>query len=484
MLQDLAAERLVLSGIYQHGEDAYLDVCDFLQTSTFTDRSNQAFYHCMEELFEKRGVKSMDQASMFSVASELGYTWLFDKEINHTRTLMSGSTKLDNVRMWASKLRKMEFANALKDVTLTAANNIDSISGHESIDHILGLVETPIFDFTSFLKGDGQKEPQPLGNGMIEHLTYLMDNPRENVGIPSPYPYYNEAIGGGYRRKTVSLMGARTGVGKSMISDNIALHVAKNLNIPVLYLDTEMSDEDHWYRTAANLSNVKKKRIETGKCGADQEERARVLKAAEDVKNMPFTYLNVSGMPFEEGVSIMRRWVAKKVGSDINGKTNDCLIIYDYIKLMQTSEISSTMQEYQILGLMMTTLHNFGVRNDVPIASFVQLNRDGIEIESTAAAAGSDRIVWLASNFAIFKDKSTEDLAEDGLENGDKKIVVVKARHGAATKRGDYINLQMDGDYARIVEKETRFNLEKRKNQTMEQNTQPPEMEDVDVPTQ
>ena len=481
MLQDLAAERLVLSGIYQHGQDAYLDVCDFVQVNTFTDRSNQAFWHCIETLFEKRQVKSLDQPSMYSVASELGYGWLFEKEIPHTRTIMNGNVKLENVRTWAAKLRKMEVANALKDIALGAANNIDSITGHESIDHILGLVETPIFDFTSFLKGDGQRDPQPLGKGMLEHLTYLMDNPRESVGIPSPYPYYNEAIGGGYRRKTVSLMGARTGVGKSMLSDNIALHVAQKLNIPVLYLDTEMSDEDHWYRTAANLANVKKKRIETGKCGADPEERLRVVQAAEEVVKMPFTYLNVSGMPFEEGISIMRRWVAKTVGNDINGKTNDCLIIYDYIKLMQTSEISSVMQEYQILGLMMTTLHNFSVRYDVPLASFVQLNRDGIEIESTAAAAGSDRIVWLASNFAIFKDKSTEDLAEDGLENGDKKIVVVKARHGAATKRGDYINLQMDGDYARIVEKETRFNLEKKKR--LEANTQPPEVEDVDVPT-
>ena len=45
------------------------------------------------------------------------------------------------------------------------------------------------------------------------------------------------------------------------------------------------------------------------------------------------------------------------------------------------------------------------------------LFRDGITKESTDTASGSDRIVWLCSNFTIYKRKSDEEIAKDGPEN-------------------------------------------------------------------
>ena len=79
----------------------------------------------------------------------------------------------------------------------------------------------------------------------------------------------------------------------------------------------------------------------------------------------------------------MRKWIYQHVGFDENGQTKDCLIVYDYLKLMGSESISSAMQEYQVLGFQITKLHNFMVKYDVPCLSFVQLNRDGITREST-----------------------------------------------------------------------------------------------------
>lgn len=156
----------------------------------------------------------------------------------------------------------------------------------------------------------------------------------------------------------------------------------------------------------------------------------------------------------------MRRWIAKVVGVNDKGKAKDCVIIYDYLKLMDSGEIRGDMKEFQILGFMMTALHNFSLRYEVPVLSFVQLNRDGINKETTDTASGSDRIIWLCSNFSIYKHKSDEEIAKDGPEHGNRKLVPVIARHGEGLEDRDYINIKMQGAIAKITEGKTAFELE------------------------
>ena len=148
------------------------------------------------------------------------------------------------------------------------------------------------------------------------------------------------------------------------------------------------------------------------------------------------------------------------VGLNDKGKANDCVIIYDYLKLMDSSEIQGDMKEFQVLGFMMTALHNLSLKYEIPILSFVQLNRDGISKESTDTASGSDRIIWLCSNFTIYKTKSDEEIAKDGIENGNRKLVPVIARHGRGLEDRDYINITLKGDCGKVVEGKTAFELD------------------------
>ena len=127
---------------------------------------------------------------------------------------------------------------------------------------------------------------------------------------------------------------------------------------------------------------------------------------------------------------------------------------------MDSAEMQkSDLKEFQLLGFMMTALHNFAVRYNLPILGFIQLNRDGITKESTDAASGSDRIIWLCSNFSIYKEKSDEEIAKDGEQNGNRKMVPIIARHGQGLKSGDYINVSMRGEYGKLIEGKTAIEL-------------------------
>ena len=272
------------------------------------------------------------------------------------------------------------------------------------------------------------------------------------MGISTGFQRFDAAIGGGLRKGNVDLIGARTKVGKSFFADTVALHVAGKLNIPVLVLDTEMQKEDHVHRILANMSDIEINDICTGKFGAAEGTKKRVQQAAEALKNMPYKYVTIAGVDTDEIMAIIRRWVKREVGRDENGNTNPCVVIYDYLKLTSASQLGN-MKEFEALGYQMQKLVNLSIKEGVPVLSFVQLNRDGITRESEDVISGSDRLSWFCSSLTLFKRKSEEEIAEDGGESGNRKLVPIMARHGGGLpEEYDYINMNLIGNYGRLVE--------------------------------
>lgn len=462
-LEDPASERIVLAGIFKYGRDAYIDVAELLTPNTFVDKANQALYKCYKYLFEKKEFENLDKSDIYSASSELDYKWLFEKpdELAHLVGIFNTSVELENIRKWAGKIRKLEIARSLQEKLKEIQQDIKGITGDETIDEIISSVEKPLYDFSA-LNSNLISSPQLIGRGAREHLLEIYEKRKKQkdnvlIGISSGYPCYDSHIGGGYRRKTVSLIGARTGVGKSMIAANIALNVGRNLNIPILYIDTEMSAEDHWYRMIANLSQVEINDLESGGFYKDVGAKQRIRGALKTIEGLPIHYVNVSGKNFDEHISIMRRWIQREVGYDQEGNLNHCLIIYDYVKLLSGIGISHNVAEYQLLGFMMTSLHNFVVQYDLPILAFIQLNREGIDKENTGVIAGSDRVVWLSTNFSIFKEKTPEEIVtiSDGSTH---KLIVLKSRHGRGSSPTDYINMKMIGKFGKILEINTKHN--------------------------
>ena len=459
-LQDVAAERAVLAGLCQYGLDVFLDI-DFIDTDHFTNEMNQVLFKCIKKVISESS--HVELASILSAANNLNlYENINNKnEIGFLRSLFNFPIHKDNVSLHGAKLAKLKLARNLKQTLKVCEKRLDAVSGDEDLTELISIVESPVLDATSAVYESSGTTPEIIGNDVEDYVSHLADNPAEMIGISSGFSIYDQAIGGGLRRKCVDLVAARPKVGKSMFGDAVALHVTQNLDIPVLMLDTEMSKEDHLNRMLANLSGVDINRISTGKFADNEIDKRKIEEAAEKLKSIPYHYISIAGQPFENILGLMRKWLYQHVGVDENGRTKDCLIIYDYLKLMGSDGISNSMQEFQLLGFQITQLHNFCVKHDVPCLSFVQLNRDGITKESTDVVSGSDRLIWLCTSFTIFKMKSDEEIADDLEDNGNRKLVPVVARHGAGLDDGDYINMNMFGKYGKIEEGKTRNELKK-----------------------
>jgi replicative DNA helicase len=452
-LTDIGSERAVLAGLFQHGIDAYVNISDIISQDSFGHVNNQILYKCIEKVITND--QKVDIPSILSAAEQLNLSDSIntDQELKYIKSLSDFPVNKDNVFSFGLQLKKFEFARKIKHLTAKIHKDIDDITGSESINEIIQILESPVTDFLR--EDDSGDLPEKIGKDIQQYLDFLEENKCDIIGIPTGFNKYDEAIGGGLRRKCVDLISARPKVGKSVFADNVALNVSSK-RIPVLMLDTEMSKEDHLNRLLANISGIPINEIATGKFTEDEEKRIKVKEAIDKIESIPYSYVSVAGKPFEQILNLIKRWIMQEVKMDENGKTNNCLIIYDYLKLMSSNSITNNIQEYQALGFQITALHNLCVKLDIPCLSFVQLNRDGITKESTDAVSGSDRLIWLCTSFTIFKAKSPEELAEDGPNAGNRKLVPIVSRHGAGLDDGDYINMVMQGSHAKLRELKTR----------------------------
>ncbi len=452
-LYDVGAERAVLSALFQHDLDAWVRVAELITVESFGDSNNQILFKCIHTIINNE--QKADLPAILSAAKTLGVEEHIatDQELGYMKSLFDFPINLENVTSFAVQMKKFEFARKIKSLTVKVHKDMDDINGSESINEIIQKLEDPVTDFLR--EDDGGENPEKIGEGIEDYVTFLEENKCDIIGIPTGFSRYDQAIGGGLRRKCVDLVSARPKVGKSVFADNVALNVSST-GVPVLVLDTEMSKEDHLNRLIANISGVPINEVATGQFIDDPTKHDKVKEAVAKIESIPYSYISVAGKPFDSIVNLIRRWIVQEVKTDESGKTNDCLIIYDYLKLMSSSSITNNIQEYQALGFQITSLHNLCVKLDIPCLSFVQLNRDGITKESTDAVSGSDRLVWLCTSFSIFKSKSTEELAEDGPNAGNRKLVPIVSRHGAGLDDGDYINMQMQGAHAKLLELKTR----------------------------
>ena len=452
-INDITAERAVLAGLVRHGSEAFIDVDDLVNVDSFTDDKHQILFACLKKVFEES--TTVDLPSLFSAAKSIGLDGVFVDKVpsDYVKKLSSIYIAPENVRSQAKKLVKFTIGRELDRRALKVRSDIRDMTGDETVSQIINIGEAPFLELSSDLNNQVENKPVDMSEDIEEYIDHLINNPSESMGISSGFPRFDKSIGGGFRRKSVDLIAARPKTGKSMFADAVALHVAGKLGLPVLMLDTEMSKEDHVNRILANLSDIEINDIATGSFSKTKGREERVRQAAERIKEMPCDYVTIAGKSFEETISIMRRWVIKKVGCDDNGRTKPCLIIYDYLKLMHSDQMSGGMQEFQVLGFQMTTLVNFMIQYDAPCLSFVQLNRDGVTRESSDVISGSDRLVWLCASLTIFKRKSDEEIAEDGGQSGNRKLVPIAARHGGGlADEYDYINMNMMGEYGRIDE--------------------------------
>jgi len=473
-LFDSSAERLILSGIIRFGIEVFHDINNIINEQYFFHPENKLIYSAIKQLIVEENLSKPGIASILGLISKIDSQAVNQYSLTAYLSLLSDQqmTK-EEIKPFLERVARLGLARNLIHRLNNAIENINETDGSQSILELIQKAEEPIVNFTDTLIGEEQIVN--LTEHVMPFLSDAESNVNKTIGIPTGFDIFDEKIGGGLRFPGIHIIGARSGIGKSQICLNIAHNVSKK-NIPVLYLDTELTKEQVLSRWVSRCTDVPVTTIETGQFSQNSNTKNTLHQKANVVidSKQPFYYYNISGKSHQEWLSIARRWLMKIVGFGPNGKINPCLLVFDYIKLMDASELGK-LEEYQYLGQVLTDIHNFCVKCEIPCLAAVQLNRDGITKDDTSVIAGSDRILWLCSSFSIMKNKEEQDYADtnNGPQSGNKKLIVVKSRFGPGNDYGEYINLKCDFSRAKIVEGNTNITNRSIRSDLIELNSDP-----------
>jgi replicative DNA helicase len=460
-LQDAGLERSVLSGILCHGPDCLLDAEEVLSVKDFYWSHNQVIFKILQQLVHDQNVKEFDIPSILGIAKTHSYQ-IFEKEektAEYIEALLVNSISHENTLNLVACIRKLSIARKAITCLDKSKKDLLAIRGSENINDIITKIEKPVFQFTGDIISD-KHIIQPICNNLLDTLKTLAEDKKDLVGLSTGFPKWDLAVGGGLRRGTVNILGARPKIGKSFFCLNVGEHVASN-GVPVLYLDTELSHELQKHRFISLMSGVSLDRLETGRFADREDEKKRIWQTRQSIQETPLTHCSIAGQSIKIVTSIVRRWLSKYVGFNDQGKANPCLLIYDYVKLTNLSDINDSMREYQLIGFLMSALHDFALQWGIPVLAAVQLNREGVKKEGGEFAAGSDRILWLCSTFTILKDKTSKERALDPPSNGTKKLVITDTRFGPGIPDGEYINVIDKLSCSRLAEGRTYYEVVK-----------------------
>lgn len=289
---------------------------------------------------------------------------------------------------------------------------VENAKGGVSSSELMGAVESSIMDLT--VSNYSVNEPINLSNGLREYIEERRTSGSLLTGLTTGFPVLDKQIDG-LIPGSLTVIAARKKMGKSAFLTNIAVELAYIQNIPILYVDTEMTFDEFRPRAIAKLAKVSERDIKHG--NYDDDTYKRLMQSADIVDSGRLFHEYMPGYSVDKLVALYKKYKYKE---------NIGLIVFDYLKEPSSSSIDRQRKEYQILGDVTTKIKDLAGQLNIPALTAVQLNRDN-------DVADSDRIARYADVICLWQKRSKEERDLGGEHCGSYKLIVRDSRRGGAT---------------------------------------------------
>lgn len=438
MLYSLEVEKQFLAGLIQHPE-AYSEICDFISESDFYSEDtvvHKTIYHIVKKCIEAND--KVDEIIIAQRIKEIGISFKDNIDIfDYLRSLAVRKTNKNTAVMAAKEVKKYSIRRSIHSSALEVAEKMKKMAPDSSYQTIIDEADTTFNKIINIYENNEEK-PINIFEEMESVIEERGNNPVTEFGLMGPFPTINKVYGSLLRPGNITVIVARSGVGKTLLALNYTTKVSAQYDVPVLHFDNgEMSKEEVIMRQCAALSHVPMHLLETGlwrKAGDDVVQRVRSTWAK--IKNLKFYYYNVGGMTTDQMINNLKRFYYSKIG-----RGNKLIFSFDYIK--PSADADGNRPEWQVIGDMLNkfkkTIQRDIVQDQKPMItmfSSIQSNRGGITTnrnsdsinDDESIVSMSDRITHYCSHMAILRPKTADEQQEEGAAFGSHKLIFVKSR--------------------------------------------------------
>lgn len=429
-LSDTQSEAGIIATLVYHPE--FILHSDYLKPGYFFHKENGCIYWAIDELY-KNGVENIDAFNIQSmlqsnkgVLNQLErvnmppmetYIELCRDAARHTlaeyQLLVVSVTTLSFKRDLYKTLGNLQGLTATTDFTLNKLSKT-------VYDDLEKLTNKYIFDNDTLMFGEKVEElykevcDRRTGDGLF--------------GIPSKFPRLAKYFS--YENGELVMISGKKKRGKSAFMLNECTHKLLN-GVPTVYFDTEMNDRLFYVRLLSNLTGIEQSKIKSG--NLQPEEQEQIDKWNDWVKKAPFVHKFIPSITNEE-IYQTCKILKYKMGLQF--------VIYDYFK---SSERNSS-DQYNDLGAKCDFLkNNVAGELDLAVLAGAQLNRQG-------EVADSDKLERYASVSVEWRNKTSDEIKNDGKNCGNFALSVKLNRLGEQMFDDEYMDFQFDGGIMRIEE--------------------------------
>jgi replicative DNA helicase len=342
-----------------HDEDFARKVLPFVSEKYFGDSTDKLIYSRISQFMEKYNSLPSREALSIEIESSKG---LGEKEYQSAIEAIQGLTAPEPVdKVWLLEAtekfcQERAIYNAIMD-SISILDGKDRDLGKGSIPQILTDALGVSFD-------------SHIGHDLIDDYSQRYDfYHRVEEKIPFDLEYMNKITRGGLSRKSLNIILAGTGVGKSLAMCHMAaanLMMGKN----VLYITMEMAEEKIAERIDANLLNV---------AIPDLQSLPRDIyeKKIQGIRSKTIGKLLIKEYPTASAHAGHFRHLLNEL--NLKRSFVPDIIYIDYLNICMSSRIKtgSNVNSYTYVKSIAEELRGLAVERNVPIVSATQTTRSG-----------------------------------------------------------------------------------------------------------
>jgi hypothetical protein len=451
MIYSYDLETQLLAGLIKYPE-RYADVASFITERDFWSESskiNRTIFCVLRQTIDNG--ERIDDVVISQRVKNFGVT--FEDNINPSDYIESLSLKKISPESITSVAKELKKYTIRREIAMCGADinkKMKSISPSSDYNVIIETADK-LYNDQINLYETGTDQPENIFDEMEALIEERGNNPVTEFGFAGPYPKTQDMYGSLLRPGNITVIVARSGVGKTQLCLDFTTKVSEQYKVPVLHFDNgEMSKEELIFRQCAALSKVPMYLLESGnwrKAGPEIVDNVRSVWQSLKDRYKHLYYYNVGGMSVDAQISVLKRFYYSKIG---RGNQN----------------------EWQLVGEMVDKYKRCiqrDIKNDkgpcISMMTSVQSNRAGIVTNKSAAnvtddesiVSLSDRITQFSSHMFILRQKTFDELQNEVGFGTHKLINPVKLPDGSLKK--NFINLEIanfcvteKGDYRDIVD--------------------------------
>ena len=440
MIHSLDLEMHLLGALIKYPEK-YAEIQSFIDESDFYADDNQtnrtifcAIKQCLDQGDNIDHVILAQRIQSFNIS--------FPQDINITDYIYSLSLRAispSQVVSVAQELKKYSIRRSIYQSAQEVAQKVKKMPSSTEFSEIIQTADET-FNSKMNLFDNGPEKPVNIYDELEQFIEERGNNPVDEFGLSGPHQRLQELYGSLLRPGNITVIVARSGVGKTRFCLDFCSKVSETHNVPILHFDNgEMSKEEIITRQASALTGVGHHYLETGQWRQMGEQTVtKVRKAFKKISNkeIQLYYYNVGGYTVDKMIATLRRFYFSTVG-----RGNPMIFSFDYIKT--ASDFDNGKSEWQVVGEMVDkfkrTIQKEIVKDGepiIPMITSVQSNRSGVVnnrraeniVDDESIVSLSDRITQFCSHMFILRKKTLDEIdAEPNF--GTHKLINVKARH-------------------------------------------------------